>query len=973
MKKVIIGTALLLTTTLSVFSQTKNITVAGRVIEDDTKEPAVQATVQLLSLPDSTLAAGIATTQQGYFTLPKVKAGKYVLKVSYIGFQPEQLPLQLSAQVTNKNVGTISLKTDAVMLAEAVITAEAPQVQVVEDTLVYNSTAYRTPEGAMLEELVKKLPGAEIDDDGNVKINGKELKKIMVDGKEFFGGDVKTGLKNLPVEMIDKLKTYDKQSDLARITGIDDGEEETVLDLTVKKGMNKGWFGNADAAVGTEDRYAGRVNLNRFVDKTQITLIGSANNVNNQGFSGGGGGPRWRRNNGLNAPKELGISFATENKKIELGGSAQYNHNNADIVNVNSSERFLQSGNSYSNSNSANHNLNMTFRADFRMEWKPDSMTNIIFRPNFSYGKTDNGSTSLSGTFNADPFSQVANPNDFLDFDMLDDGDPLKDIRVNATNSGTLSDSKSISADGTLQVNRKLNNKGRNITFRGRFGYGDNDNNQYTESMTRYYQIPTNPDSMLIRNQFITTPTNNYSYSAQITYSEPIAKATFLQFSYQFQYRYNESDKTTYDLYGINPDWRLGDQLPAGYENHAVDSLGKYAEYRYYNHDASVSLRFLRQKYQLSAGMSFKPQSSKLSYKKGDYMIDTTRSVFNFAPNIDFRYRFSKMSQLRFNYRGRTGQPSMENLLPIVDNSNPLNIRVGNPGLKPSFTHSMSLFYNTYNAEHQRGIMTHAFFSSTQNSISNSTEYNAETGGRITTPKNINGNWSVFGGIGFNTALKNKKYTINSFSDIRYQNNVGYLYNQQTHVDDKNTTTGLTVGERLNAAYRNDWFEFGLNGSISYTSERSKLRPDNNQSPYTFSYGANTQLMAPWNMTFTTNIANQSRRGYTDASMNRNELIWNAQLSQTFLKGAATVSFEMYDILKKQSNISRSLTADGRSVSEYNGINSYCMLHFIYRLNIFGSKAAREKMQERGGFGRGGFGGPGGPGGRPGGFGGRRF
>ena len=538
MKKVIIGTALLLTTTLSVFSQTKNITVAGRVIENDTKEPAVQATVQLLSLPDSALAAGIATTQQGYFSLPKVKAGKYVLKVSYIGFQPELLPLQLSAQAPDKNVGTISLKTDAVMLAEAVITAEAPQVQVVEDTLVYNSTAYRTPEGAMLEELVKKLPGAEVDDDGNVKINGKELKKIMVDGKEFFGGDVKTGLKNLPVEMIDKLKTYDKQSDLARITGIDDGEEETVLDLTVKKGMNRGWFGNADAAVGTEDRYAGRMNLSHFVDKTQITLIGSANNVNNQGFSGGGGGPRWRRNNGLNAPKELGISFATENKKIELGGSAQYNHNNADIININSSERFLQNGNSYSNSNSANRNRNTTFRADFRMEWKPDTLTNIIFRPNFSYGKTNNGSTSLSGTFNADPFSLIANPNDFLDFDFLDSGDPLKDIRVNATNSGTLTNSKSISTDATLQINRKLNNKGRNITFRGRFGYGDNDNDQYTESMTRYYQIPTNPDSMLIRNQFITTPTNNYNYSAQITYSEPIAKATFLQFSYQFQYKY---------------------------------------------------------------------------------------------------------------------------------------------------------------------------------------------------------------------------------------------------------------------------------------------------------------------------------------------------------------------------------------------------------------------------------------------------
>ena len=188
--------------------------------------------------------------------------------------------------------------------------------------------------------------------------------------------------------------------------------------------------------------------------------------------------------------------------------------------------------------------------------------------------------------------------------------------------------------------------------------------------------------------------------------------------------------------------------------------------------------------------------------------------------------------------------------------------------------------------------------------------------------------------FGFNTALKNKKYTINSFTNVNYQNNVAFLYNQDTKVDDKNKTTGLTLSERLNGAYRNDWFEFGLNGSISYTAERSKLRPENNQEPYTFSYGANTQLMAPWNMTFTTNIANQSRRGYTDASMNRNELIWNAQLSQTFLKGAATISLELYDILKQQSNISRSLTADGRSVSEYNGINSYCMVHFIYRLNI---------------------------------------
>lgn len=961
MKKLLIWTVLLLTATLSTYAQNKIVTVSGRVIEAGTKEPVELAAVQLLSLPDSAQVAGMTTSTQGYFSLSKQKPGKYLLKVSFIGYVTKIIPVQLTANVPAKKMGNIELATDAVMLQEAVVVAEAPQVTVVEDTLMYNSSAYRTPEGAMLEELVKKLPGAEIDDDGNVKINGKDLKKIMVDGKEFFGGDVKTGLKNLPVDMVDKLKTYDKKSDLARVTGIDDGEEETVLDLTVKKGMNQGWFGNADLGAGTKDRYTGRMMLNRFVDKTQFSIIGSANNVNDQGFSGGGGGPRWRSNNGLNATKMLGANFATQTNKLELGGSVRYNFQDADISSINSSERFLQNGNSYSNSNNKNRNKGTNLNADFRMEWKPDTLTNIIFRPNFSYGRINNASRSESGTFNEDPFNLIVNPNDYLNFDNLSD-DPLKDIRVNATNSASLSKGKSLSGNATLQVNRKLNNRGRNLTFRGVFGYGDNDNDQYTQSETRYYQLLNHlgGDSILYRNQYITTPTRNYNYTAQVTYSEPIAKATFLQFSYQFQYKYSKSDKTTFDLLDY-PDWAIGGALPSGYESHAVDSLSKNAEYRYYNHDASVGLRFIRPKYQLNVGMSFQPQNSTLSYKKGDYMIDTTRTVFNFAPNMDLRFRFSKVSQLRFTYRGRSNQPTMENLLPITDNSNPLNIRMGNPGLKPSFAHTMRLFYNTYNAEKQRGIMTHFSFTATQNSISNSTRYNEETGGLITRPENINGNWNAFGMFGFNTALKNKKYTINTFTNVNYQNNVAFLYNQDTKNNDRNTSTGLTLGERVTGSYRNDWFEFSLNGSINYTAERNKLRPENNQEPYTYSYGASTNITMPWKMTLATNIANQSRRGYRDSSMNRDELIWNAQLAQSLLKGAATVSFEVYDILRQQSNISRSLSADMRSVSEYNGINSYCMVHFIYRLNIFGSKAAREKMMNSG---RRGFGGPGrGPGG----------
>lgn len=585
---------LLLLSTFSIFAQNKVITVSGRVVESDSKEPAAQATVQLLSLPDSAYAAGIASNNQGWFTLPKVKAGKYLLKVSYIGFLTKYVPLHLYANMTEKRVGTIALESDAVMLKEAVITAEAPQVTVKEDTLEYNSSAYRTPEGAMLEELVKKLPGAEIDDEGNVKINGKEVKKIMVDGKEFFGGDVKTGLKNLPVNMIDKLKTYDKKSDLARVTGIDDGEEETVLDLKVKKGMNQGWFGNASAAVGTEDRYGSNLMLNRFVDNSQFSLIGSANNVNDQGFSGGGG-PRFRNSNGLTATKMLGVNFASQSEKLELGGSARYNFSDRDALSTNYSERFLQNGNSYSNSNSKNRSKNTNFKADFRLEWKPDTLTNIIFRPNFSYGKSDSYSKSESGTFKSDPFNLVSNPNDFLDKSIWNTtDDPLDDIRVNASNSESSTESNSLSANASLQVNRRLNNQGRNITFRGTFSYGDNDSEQFSESLTRYFDTAAGKSDDE-RKQYITSPTQNYDYTAELTYNEPVAKATFLQFRYKFQYKYSESDRSTYSLLpdadkGQDWIWNYGDGLPEGYESNKDMSLSKYAQYKYYNHDINAGL-----------------------------------------------------------------------------------------------------------------------------------------------------------------------------------------------------------------------------------------------------------------------------------------------------------------------------------------------------------------------------------------------
>ena len=939
------------------------VTISGTVLDKEDNSSVMQATVQLLSLPDSTMAVGNVTNNDGVFSV-SARPGKYVLKISYVGYLSYLKPLQLTSSKPSINLGKIMLETDAILLNEAVVTAEAPQVTVAGDTLGYNASAYRTSEGAMLEELVKKLPGAEVDDDGNVKINGKEVKKLMVDGKEFFGGDVKTGLQNLPVNMIEKINAYDRQSDNARITGIDDGEEETVLDLTVKKGMNQGWIGNMDGGIGTEDRYSASANVNRFASNSekssQLSFIGRANNVNDQRF-GGGGGPMWRRNNGLTTSKLLGLNYAIETKKVDFGASVRYNYRKNDVQSLGQVENFLlgQANSSYSTSKSASLSRNQNLNGHLRFEWRPDSLTTFFMRGSLSWGDSESASNSLSATYNSDPFAIVTNPYMYLDFDS-DENEKLDAVRVNASDNASLSDGNSLSANLNMQVTRKLNDKGRNVSLRVRGNYGENESDRYSNNITRYYGdgIITVEDTI---RRYITTPTNNYSVSTEVSYSEPLADRVYLQFSYNFQYGYNESDNSTYDL--MNAKDRLNfilGILPNDFSGSWIDpEQSKYAEYKKFNHDARVTFRVNRDTWRLSAGMAFRPQNTKLSYKKGDYQVDTTRNVFNFSPEIDFRYQPQKQTQLRFSYRGRSSDPSMENLLPITDNSNPLNIRTGNPGLKPSFSHNLSMNFNTFNMDAQRGIFSHVNGSFTQNAISNIRKYNATTGGWTTMPENINGNWNVFGMFGINTAFKNnKKFTIGTFTNASYNNHVGYITTGEMKDAQKNTTTALSLGERLNGAYRNDWIEVGLNGSLNYTFEKDKLNPQNDQEPYTFSYGGNLQIYTPWKMTISTNMVNQARRGYSDASMNRNELIWNAQVAQSFLKGSLTVSLEWNDILKEQSNITRSYSSSGSSVYTYNGVNSYGMIRAIYRFNIFGSKEAREMMSKRGMGGRGMGGGP---------------
>lgn len=960
MKRSILSMLLML---VAIASLAQERLISGKITDRDTKDPVEQVTIQLLKT-DSTYVSGAISNERGLFHVNAPANGKYLLKITSVGYKPTVKRIQISED-KNLAMGNVVIGADAILLKGAVVTAMAQKVSLKEDTFVYNSAAYRTPEGSVVEELVKRLPGAEVSDDGTIKINGKEVKKILVDGKEFMTGDTKTALKNLPTSIIDKIKAYDEKSDLSKVTGIDDGEEQTVLDFGVKKGMNKGVISNIDLGVGNKNRYNMRGMGGYFANNNRFMLFANANNTSDRGFGGGPGRGFWGGANGLNASKMIGANYNYELKdKFKFNTSLRWNHSDGDVWSSRSSENFMGTSSSFSNSLSQSYSRSNSWNGNIRLEWMPDSMTNILFRPSISWSSSDGLSGSQSASYNKDPYTiTTKDPLSEEGIEEMEKAEAM--VNSQLTNGITYSDNNNI--NGMLQVNRKLGNKGRNITFRVDAKYTDNDSKSISLNNAKLYLVQTaeGKDSTYQTNRYNLTPSKNYSYAGQLTYSEPLWKATFLQFSYKFTYSYSKSDRSTYDFskYAMSGDheyrgWDSYLNPFAGHLNdYRDDNLSRFSEYRNYNHDIQVMMRFIRQKYNLNFGVMVQPQQSKYIQDYQGVHVDTVRNVVNVSPTLDFRYRFSKMSNLRINYRGTTSQPSISQLLDITDNSDPLNISMGNPGLKPSFTQNFRLFYNNFVQNHNKGIMTFVNFSTTNNSISNKVTYDETTGGRITRPENINGNWNAMGAFMFNCSIDSAGvWNINTGAHANYNNYVSYLSLDKKSDSQKNTTRSITWRQNLSFSYRNDWAEFSLDGTLTYNKAKNKLQPTSNLETWQFSYGPSMTLTAPWGTSLNSSLSINSRRGYNDSSMNTDEFVWNAQLSQGFLKGKPlTIMLQFYDLLRQQSTFSRAISATSRTDTEYNAINSYAMLHVVYRLNLFGGKEAR----------KGGFDGPGGPGGRP--------
>ena len=915
------------------FAQQSGVNVTGSVVEQGSDTPIEQATVRLLNVKDSAMVRGVVSARNGSFTLKNVKKGSYLLHITFIGYDPLYQPLQITGKKNPVNVGKLELSDGAIELGEAVVIGKAPEVTVRNDTVEYNADSYKVTEGSVLEDLLKKMPGVEVDSEGKITVNGKEVKKVMVDGKEFFSDDPKVASKNLPAKMIDKLQVLDKKSDMGQMTGFDDGEEETVINLTVKPGMKQGWFGNAYGGYGSKDRYEGNAMVNRFVNNDQITFMGGANNTNNMGFSdlastmfsgmGGGGGRRggFGAGSGITSSGNAGLNFSKEFKpdKLTLGGNTRYSHSDNDARSKSDRQNILPGdSSSYDNSEAMSRTKSDNFGVDFRLEWKPDTMTQLIFRPSFS----------LSHSMN----------DNFSDATTLDN----ERDTVNTNKSNNYSESNGYNLNASIDFSRKLNNKGR--VFSATLSGGNSDSN--SDGMNRSDIVYFNQTDALknsIIDQRSRYDNKGFNYRAYVSWVEPIGHNNFIQATYSISQRKQEALKNVYNqdadgIYNV-----LDSAYSQSYRNNFISQR------------ASLSFKSQRAKFNYTIGLNLDPSYSSSENFVGDTTLSKiTRKVVNLSPMAQFNYMFDKRTNLRIMYNGRTSQPSMTQLQPVADISDPTNITIGNPDLNPRYTNNVFIRFQQFTPEKQRAFMIMANGSYIINDIVSYTSYNQETGVKTTTYKNVNGNYSGNVRMMLNTPLKNKKFSINSMTMASFANSNGYIN------EEKNTNRNLILSERGGIDFRSSYLDLGVNGNIRYNATSNSLQKENNQNTFNYGAGGYTTIYLPLNFKIESDVNWSTNSGYGDG-FKQNEVLWNASASKSFLKNnQGTLRFKIYDILQQRSNISRSVTASYIQDSEYNTLGSYFMVHFIYRFSIFkgGASASDVKTPGRSGRGRGPMGPP---------------
>ncbi|WP_290100349.1 TonB-dependent receptor [uncultured Muribaculum sp.] len=918
--------------------QQNTVALSGSLIDSE-GEPLIEATVKLLSARDSQFVKGTTTNFDGVFKMAQIKPGRYILTASYIGYEPLDTTLRLG-RTANVKLKPILMRSSSIMLKEAVVHGVKTPIKVMEDTVEYNADSYHTQPNAVVEDLLKRLPGVEVGTDGAITANGKTVSKILIDGKEFFSDDPQVASKNLPANMIEKLQVVDRKSDMARLTGVDDGEDETVINLTFKRGMNQGWFGTAETGYGTDDRYMASFNVNRFWNGNQVTLLGNFNNTNQLGFTDSNGN-RFRRfggNNGITESRALGLNFNVGKEDIiRIGGDVMWSNTDRKSITRQEREYLFSDYSTFAKINKYSRNRGNNFRGDFRVLWKPDSFNTLEVRPNFSLNFNKSRSTENTDYFNRHH----------------------EHASHNAT--GSNSDGDSYEFGGRIIYSHSFkNHRGRSFSLSSNYRYSNVIENEssFSDFIRLLEDDPDNemdiPDKL---DQYNDNKTWSNQIMGQFTWTEPlgdVSNGNYLTFSYRANYRWNNADKLVYNLpddydLGIYPPVTIG---PGG-SYIPVEPDPKYSNrYRnnYFNQQIRAGYRKVTKNANLEVGLALVPQMSKSIFlDNADKNID--RWVWNYAPFLRYRYKFSKQSSIQVNYRGQSSQPSMTQLQPVLDISNPTNQIQGNPNLDPSFNHNLMVRYQNFSMESQRSVMLMANIQMTQNAIISATQM-YENGSRLTRYINVNGVWNGRLMNMFSMPFRNKKWSFSNHIFTNASRTIGYNNNQ------KNTSLTFMVSENPGITFRPDNFELELRPRYSLQTTHNTVQVQGNQTVHSYGGRFDGSYYTSWGLTLQTDINYSATSGYA-AGYNTRTWLWNATLSQQFLKSKSlTLAVKVFDLLNQRSNIRRTVTANYIDDIEYNSLTRYFMVTLSYRFNSFGKGNRPEGFEERGPGGRRGFGGP---------------
>ena len=914
--------------------------INGVLVDSQDTTELIEATVKLLMAnKDSTMVKGTTTDLNGVFNIKGVKPGKYLLRFSYLGYSDVIKHVTVGNDGRDVNIGVVTMDPNSIMLKETVVMGVKSPIVVKEDTIEFNADTYKTQANAVVEDLLKRLPGVEVGSDGKITANGKQVKKILIDGKEFFSDDPTVASKNIPADMVNKLQVIDRKSDLARLTGVDDGEDETVINLTVKKGMNNGWFGTVNAGYGTDERYAGNVMINHFRDGNQFTILGGGNNVNNLGFGDGASGrfQRFGGDRGITTSQYAGINFNVGSKDddhFRVGGDIMYSHSDRDTRTSTARQYLFEDSTSYYDANTAARDKSHNLRGDFRIKWEVDSNNTIDFRPNFSFNfnKSERGDSSLTRA-----------------------GDAAM-TRVNRSLSNFFNDGKSYEWGARLIYNHKVaSHPGRSQSLMLNYSYSNVHEDADTYTDNTYYLLP---DQNELIDQTALNHRKTHSVTGRVSWTEPLGdvkNARFLEFSYRGNYRYTTSDKDVYDNMrdGIWPD---------GYVTDSVwnRSLSNSFRNTFYNQEISVGFRQVRKAYNLNVGISVNGAMSKSKDLINSARDIKERWAWSVAPYARFRYKFTDTRNLNFFYRMRAQQPSITQLQPVADESNPLNIVIGNPELKPTFNHSVNLRFGDFAQGAQRSIMAMMNVDFAQNSIISTTTYDELTGGRTTSYTNVGGVWSAMAMNMLSFPFgASKVWYFSSHMFMRYSVTKGI----NNGVENRSNTFNINYSPGL--AFRNSVFDLEIRPRYGFQTTSNTVTVASNRNIHTWGGMFNGTYSAPFGLVISTDLSYSTTSGYS-AGYNTRQWLWNGSVAYQFLsEKQASLTLSVNDILGQQKNVYRNVTANYLEDVIYNSLGRYGMLTFTYRFNTF-KKGEQPKDRNEDRWGRGRFGGPPG-GGRPGG------